>query len=72
MPRHPHFQRPAFPLEPPERQAALSPRPRHALSRNRPAGVGPAYLALAATMFGDMDMRSWLEKTQAEMDEGSR
>jgi len=30
------------------------------------------HLATAATMFLDMDMRSWLEKAQAEMDEGSR
>ena len=30
------------------------------------------HLATAATMFRDMDMRSWLEKAQAAMDEGSR
>ena len=30
------------------------------------------HLATAATMFRDMDMRSWLEKAKAEMDEGSR
>ena len=30
------------------------------------------HLATAATMFRDMGMQSWLEKTQAAMDEGSR
>jgi len=35
-------------------------------------GSAQHHLAIAATMFRDMDMRSWLEKATAEMDEGSR
>jgi hypothetical protein len=30
------------------------------------------HLASAATMFRDMDMRAWLEKAKAKMNEGSR
>ena len=35
-------------------------------------GSAQHHLAIAATMFRDMDMRSSLEKAKAEMDEGSR